>query len=127
MHWTKKYLSIPYDKMNCAEFTEHVLKEEFNTDFKFPQSCGSFFMESHQIRKEMSKFVIPVPVQNPEDGDLVLMSGKRRLSHVGLCVTINGIKYVLHTQRSFGCACLHKIKDLGFYGLYLEGFYKWQK
>lgn len=127
MHWTKKYLSIPYEKMNCAEFVEHVLKDQFNLDFKFPQSCGSFFMESYQIRKEMYKFIVPEKTINPIDGDLVLMSGKRRLNHVGLFVEIDRVKYVLHTQRKFGCACLHKIKDLTGYGLMLEGFYKWQK
>lgn len=127
MHWSRKYISIPYSEMNCAEFTEHVLSDYFNMDFKFPQSQGSFFMESHQIRKEMYKFVSPTPTLDPEDGDLVLMSGTKRLNHVGLCVRLKGVSYVLHTQKSFGCACLHKVSELSFYGLFLEGFYKWQK
>lgn len=127
MHWSRKYISIPHDKMNCAELVEHVLKDKFSLDFKFPQSQGSLFMESHQIKKEMFNFVDPVPTTSPLEGDLVLMSGTRRLCHVGLYVEIKNVKYVLHTQKSFGCACLHKIADLSTYGLYLEGFYKWQK
>lgn len=127
MHWSKKYVSIPHDKMNCAELVEHVLKDQFSIDFKFPQSCGSFFMESHQIKREMFKFVCPVPTDEPVEGDLALMSGTRRLSHVGLLVKSKGIDYILHTQKAFGCACLHRVADLSFYGLYLEGFYKWQR
>ena len=127
MHWTTKYLAIPYDKMNCAEFTEHVLNDNFKLSFKFPQSQGSFFMESAQIKEEVFNYAYPVVTEEPVDGDLVLMSGKRRLSHVGLFVKIKDVRYVLHTQRSFGCACLHRISDLGFYGLFLEGIYKWQK
>jgi hypothetical protein len=126
-HWTKKYLSIPYSEMNCAEFTEYVLKDKFDLNFKFPQSQGSFFMESHQIKQEMFKFVCPVPTDEPKDGDLVLMSGRRLLSHVGLYVNIKDQDYVLHTQKTFGCACLHKLKEISFYGLFFEGFYKWQK
>lgn len=126
-HWTSKYISIPYKKMHCSAFAEYVLKDKFNIDFKFPQSEGTIFNQSEQIKKHIPEFsYYPEKTDSPKDGDLVLMHGKRLMCHVGLYVEIKGIGYVLHSESSIGCACLHKINQIKLYGYSVEGIYRWR-
>lgn len=126
-HWSNKYLSIPYEKMNCAEFVEHVLRDNFNIDFKFPQNRGSIFSQSAHLKSDFKNYVYPEKTNRPEEGDLVLMNGFRKMCHVGLLVRIKNISYVLHSQKNLGCACIHRIDRIKDAGLSLEGVYKWQK
>lgn len=127
MHWSCKFLSIPYSELNCAEFVEFVLKKQFKLHFYFPQNRGSIFSQSADLKKYIKTFVHPEKTNSPEEGDLVVMNGIRRMCHVGLLVKIKNDMFVLHTQKNLGCACLHKLKDIPNYGLNLEGIYKWQK
>lgn len=127
MHWSEKYLNIPYKDKNCAEFVEFVLSKEFKINFKFPQSHGSFFEQSALIKKSINDFVYPEKTDEPKEGDLVLMNGSRRICHVGLFVKIRNIAYVLHNQKQHSYSRLHRIDHLPYNGLLLEGIYKWQK
>lgn len=127
-NWYRKFLAIPFSKMNCAEFVEHVLREQFGINYSFPQSGGSFFKESQQIREEVPNYCYKAGEGDiVEEGDLVLMHGKRRMCHVGLFVKDGRRDCVLHTERSKGCSMLHEIRDLSRYGFSVEGFYKWRK
>lgn len=125
MEWVKKYLKITYHQMHCSAFVEHVLRNEFGKDYKFPQSKGSVFNQSEQIRKHLPEFC--EKTDNPKNGDLVLMHGIRRMCHVGLYLKINHEDYVLHTEAKMKTAALHRLKDLYYYGLKAEGIYTWQK
>lgn len=125
MHWAVKYLSIGYKDMNCSKFVEHVLRNEFQKDFIFPQSEGSIFNQSLQIKNQVPKFTIEAV--DPKDGDLVLMHGLRRLCHVGMFVKINRERYVLHTEQRMKTAALHKFRDLPLFGYTIEGIYTWVK
>lgn len=127
MHWSRKYISIPYKKLNCAELVEEVVRKELKIDFKFPQSNGNIFYESRKIKQEFKKYVDPVKTSNPNEGDLVLMNAQRRMSHVGILVIYREIHYILHSLKDAGSVCLHRASDLEYYGLTIEGFYKWQK
>lgn len=127
MHWTRKYISTPYSKLNCAELVEAVLKEEVAINFKFPQSNGNIFYESARIKEHFKDYVDTSPVKEPIEYDLVVMNAHRRMCHVGIYVNFCEEGYVLHSLKSAGSVCLHKIEDLNYYGLVLQGFYRWQK
>lgn len=127
-HWSSKYIAIPYKNMHCSAFVEFVLRDHFNIDFKFPQSEGYIFNQSEQIKKHIPEFThYPERTDDPKDGDLVLMHGKRLMCHVGLYVNIKKVEYVLHSEASIGSACLNKIKEVSLFGYKIEGVYKWQK
>lgn len=126
VHWSYKYLNIPYHKLNCAQFVQMVLAKEKGVNFQFPQCDGSVFAQSVAIKKNMPVFLQERVVQ-PVDFDMVLMHGIRRSCHIGLFAKIDGISYVLHSQKKFQMTCLHKIRDLSGYGLTVEGFYRWQE
>lgn len=123
--WVKKYLLIDYNEMNCAEFIEYVLRDHFGKEFNFPQSKGSIFAESLQIRECLPKYV--TRTDDPEDGDLVLMHGKRLMCHVGLFVKIGITEFVLHTDANMKSSSFHNIREIKNYGYKLEGYYKWRK
>lgn len=123
MNWTRKYLQIEYKKMNCSKFAEFVLRDHFKREFTFPQSKGSIFNQSKQIRDNIPKFA--KKTESPKDGDLVLMHGLRRMCHVGLYVNINGIDYVLHCESKMTCSALHRFRDLTTMGFSVEGVYSW--
>lgn len=125
MHWTRNFLQIPYRDMNCSKFSEHVLRKQFNRDYKFPQSEGSIFNQSKQIRDNLPKFADKT--ENPKDGDLVLMHGLRRMCHVGIYVNIGGVGYVLHCESSMKCSALHRLDRLMIFGYSVEGFYTWRE
>lgn len=127
MHWTRKYISRPYSELNCAELVELVIKEQLGIKFTFPQSNGNIFYESARIREHFLDYVEPEKTTKPENCSLVVMHANRRMCHVGLFVKYGGASYVLHSLKSAGSVCLHRIEDLNYYGLVLEGFYKWQK
>lgn len=124
-HWTQKYLTITYKDMNCSKFVEYVLKDHFGISMKFPQSEGSIFNQSKQIRDNVPLFC--ERTEDPEDGDMILMNGIRRMCHVGVFVSINRVRYVLHSESRMKGAALHRLSDLMNYGYSVEGFYKWQK
>lgn len=124
-HWTKKYLSITYDKMNCSKFVEYVLRDHFGRDYIFPQGRGNLFEQSNQLKKHIPEFCIQT--HTPKDGDLILMNGLRMLCHVGMYVKIQRTSYVFHSESSMGCAALHKIREIGNFGYSVAGYYTWEK
>ena len=125
MHWAEKFLKIEYKDMNCSKFVEHVLRNQFGINYSFPQSEGSLFNQSQQIRDAMPSFC--TKTDSPKEGDMILMHGRRRMCHVGIYVRIGITDYVLHTESSIKTAALHPLKNLLFFGYTVEGFYTWLK
>lgn len=123
-HWSEKYLTMTYDKWNCSQFVEHVLKDHFNINFNFPQSSGNVFEQSNQIKENVPIFA--EKTDTPKEGDLIVMNGVRRLQHVGLLVIIKNRKYVLHTEARLKTARLQDLSFLSVHGYTVEGFYKWR-
>lgn len=125
MHWAEKYIGIKYERMNCAEFVEFVLRDHFGLHYEFPQSQGSLFAESRQIRENLEVFTERADI--PRDGDLVLMNGARRTCHVGLYVKRGITEYVLHSEGRVKTSALHRMKDLINFGYTVAGIYTWRK
>lgn len=66
------------------------------------------------------------PVDDPKEGDVVLMLCRNRPSHVGVYCDVNGEPSVLHAMENAGMVVLHRIRDLPKVFLSVEGFYKWK-
>lgn len=122
-HWSEKYLQMTYDKWNCSQFVEYVLRDHFGRDYKFPQSKGNVFEQSNQLKESIPHFA--KRTEEPQTGDLILMNGIRRLCHVGLLIIIGGHKFVLHTEARLKTARLQDLASLPYHGYTVEGFYRW--
>lgn len=111
--------------MNCSKFVEHVLRDHFKIEYTFPQSEGSLFNQSNQLKENIPLFAYPV--ETPVEGDMVVMHGARRLCHIGMFVPVGLKKCVLHSEARLKRAALHEIKNLHKYGYTLGGFYSWRR
>lgn len=125
MHWSTKYLMIQFREMNCTEFIEHVLRDHFQREYSFPQSRGSIFQQSLDIKEGLPQYC--EETDDPQDGDVVLMNGLRSLCHVGLYVKYKGVDYVFHCEKRIGRAVMHRFSEINGYGYSIAGVYKWVK
>jgi len=123
-HWSEPYVGLPYHEADCAALAERVQRQVFRRDLSLPgdRACGLRGL-SAQIASLKADYA--VPVATPRDGDAVLMVARGRLQHIGVYCDIGGVPYVLHAVRNAGQTCLHRIADLGRFGLAIEGYYRW--
>jgi cell wall-associated NlpC family hydrolase len=124
-HWAEKYISIPQRRFNCVEFVEFVMRDHFGVEYKFPQSEGNVFKNSQLIRENFDLYC--ERTDDPKEGDVVLMHGKRRMCHVGIYIPIKRSKYVLHSDMIMKTPALHNLNILSGLGYSVEGIYKWRR
>lgn len=129
MHWSDKYLGLPYHKYNCAELMQLVLRKEYGINihynFEMPEEDNVFGM-SAEIKKQ-AKTYFDKKLESPVDGCAVLMHGKRQLCHTGIATRINNSWYILHSINTAKMCIRQKINRVADYGLAIEGYYTWQK
>lgn len=123
-HWSAKYIGLPYVMADCAQLCVKVQREIFNREIKLPvaRATGSFGL-SQQIEKLQDNYA--QLINNPVEGDAVLMRGKGRLNHIGTLCIINNRHWVLHAAKNSGATVLHDINVLNNLGLEISGYYRW--
>jgi len=124
MHWSEPYVGLPYREADCAALAERVQRQVFNRALSLPaERAAGLRGMTEQIDSLKADYA--EPVAQPCDGDAVLMVARGRLQHIGVYCDIGGVPYVLHAVRNAGQTCLHRLADLGRFGLAIEGFYRW--
>ncbi|TAA12542.1 peptidoglycan endopeptidase [Pseudoxanthomonas winnipegensis] len=124
----EQLLGIPYDEdhFDCAEFVAHVQRQLFDRDVRLPgeRPHGA---EGQAAMGELSKAYASPREGAPQDGDLVLMFelGQKRPSHAGVYFRLAHEDWVLHSNEKNGCSVLHRVRELGGWGLRIEGYYAW--
>ncbi len=125
-HWSERYVGQPYvpGENDCAELAARVQREVFGREIRLPseRACGLRGL-SAQIGAARDDY--GAPTDAPEDGDAVLMTGRGRLSHVGVYCLIEDVPWVLHAMKRAGQVVRHRLRELPAQGLTVEGFYKW--
>ena len=129
MHWSEKYIGIPYIRgvADCARLVCDVREREFDgyvpneTDV---ERANSRLGRSAQIQDGVE--IYGERTDKPEEGDVVLVNVLGRASHVGVFCIVNGENSILHAMENAGMVVLHKIRDLEKYRMSVEGYYKWK-
>lgn len=124
-HWSAAYVGLPYerDAFDCAGLVERVLREVFGREIALPKDRAPDVPGlSMQIAERRSEFARRI--DSPTDGDGVLMVGRGRVNHIGIYCRIDE-GYVLHNMRNAGQVCLHRVRELDRYALFVEGYYRW--
>ena len=125
-HWSAGYVGLPYvrGEFDCAGLVERVLTEVFGRQVSLPKERAAHVVGlSVQIAEHRSEFARRI--DSPSEGDGVLMVGRGRINHIGVFCRIDE-SYVLHNMRNAGQVCLHRVRDLERYGLFIEGYYRWR-
>ncbi|MCW8923696.1 MAG: hypothetical protein OQK69_08720 [Gammaproteobacteria bacterium] len=124
-HWSAQFVGLPYEQLDCAQLCVKVQKEIFNRDIELPADRADGLRGiSQQITDLQADYAEPVPL--PEEGDAVLMVGRGRLNHIGICCFINNQLWVLHAMKNTGQTVLHRVPTLESLGLRVEGYYQWK-
>jgi len=128
-HWTAGYIGLPYVPMafDCAHLVERVQREVFGRDVRLPgaRPGDNRSAQMQQMLQEHAPHLVD-RIEAPEEGAAALMVGAGRLNHVGVCTQLAGEWWVLHNFIRARQVVLHRLRELGRWGLVLEGVYQWR-
>lgn len=126
MSLIKRFAGTMFDG-NCADFVQHALRT-LGRELPLPQFAGfpddSTRAEAAQlIAREAAKLE---QVDEPAEGDVVVMWSNGALSHVGIAaIDRSGAVRVLHvTDRAMGGVSASPLTRLPLLGYRVEGFYR---
>ncbi|MBI3771474.1 MAG: C40 family peptidase [Gammaproteobacteria bacterium] len=125
-HWSERYIGEVYIEGtgDCAAFAARVQREVFGRVIALP-TARAHGMRGQSAQIELHKANYGDRIDEPQEGDAVLMIGRGRLDHIGVyCVA--GEPCVLHAMRNAGRVVMHRLRDLESQGLTTEGFYRWK-
>ncbi|HDR9585264.1 TPA: hypothetical protein QDC22_007502 [Burkholderia stabilis] len=123
-HWSEHFIGIPHAQLDCGQFVERVLREQFGRNVRFPRrERDDLVHRSALIVEHVPEFA--VPIDEPVDGCGVLMWARGRRAHIGLYVVIDGQAYVLHSDQAMGASILSPLNRLPAW-YRIEGFYAWR-
>lgn len=124
-HWCEKYLMRRHTPYSCGDFVENVLLDKYGFSYNFPKSVKDLEEDTKSIKRLIGNVLIKT--ENPIEGDIVVMGGRRHACHVGVFVEIKNIKYILHSDINIKYSALTKLSELFHLGYFVEGYYSWRK
>lgn len=125
MHWSDEYVGREYipEEFDCVHLVVEVQNKIYGKQIEVQvEREQNVFKLCRQIDQHLETFY--EQVEQPEEGDMVLMKCRGRLNHTGVYVVIDGVPYVLHNLRSIMSVALHKLRDLEKYGVYVDSYYR---
>ncbi|GAA5784707.1 NlpC/P60 family protein [Chitiniphilus shinanonensis] len=124
-HWSDAWLGRPYvaGERDCGYYAAQILRTEFGRQIEIPgERRPGPFGRCAQLAERLAAAV--VRVEQPAEGDIVLMRCAGRLQHVGVYTEIRGASYVVHALESLHQVQRHRLIDLPYLNCQLEGFYR---
>lgn len=116
----QKYIGIAYEQMNCLEFVQYILSEEFGKSLVLPASC---------LHEEITEFMyanrsgLAIEVTGDiESGDVVLFKPGASVMHVGVIINEPLEPYVLHSRLGVG-SCYNPLRIVARQ-MKVSGFYR---
>lgn len=126
MHWSDKYVGIPYipETADCAVLAVRVAKEVFGKDIALPVAhAATIRAQAKQILELQDSYATKIDA--PVDGCPALFIGRGRLCHIGVvCLIVNEI-WILHADSSAGFVIRQRLRDMTRLHWKLESYYAW--
>lgn len=132
-HWSCAYVGRPYvDYENdCGEFVRLVMREIFKREVNIPterwyaSEAGRARLRSMAAQVEHALPDVVSPVDQPTEGDCVLMRSGSAVIHIGVYCEIDGEGWVLHAVERARQVILTRVRELEAKRFPLSGFYRW--
>lgn len=121
----ERFTGIPYceQSFDCADCVVLVQRKLFGRTVVLPSN------RPRGVRGQAALGALSKPygvrTDAPVDGDLVLMTERGTLAHVGVYFHLAHEGWVLHANEHSGCSVLHRVRELPEFGAPIEGFYRW--
>lgn len=121
-HWASQYIGRPWrygavgpDAFDCWGFVRTVQREHFSVDMP-PITTPTSWIEAHNVISGNDELRNWGRVDDPNEGDLVLMARNRRPVHIGIFILANGTRGVLHCVQPTGVVfnSLQSLKTSGW-------------
>ena len=126
-HWHEKYVGRKFKdrEYDCGHLAIDVLNNEFGKDLEIvARTYNNMIERNGQLEAEVERKTIRVT--QPEEGDVVLMSSRGSLVHIGVYFELNGTPYVIHAVSNVGSVIVTPIAELRMLALPVEGYYRVQ-
>lgn len=126
MHWSDKYVGLPYvaGTGDCAALAEKVARQEFGQSPRLPESHAATLRDqSVQILEHRDE--LAERIDGPVDGCPALFIGRGRLCHIGVMCWLAHEWWVLHADQSAGAVIRQRLRDVTRIHFRLEGYYRW--
>jgi hypothetical protein len=136
VHWTSKYVGLPYTEgsFDCADLARLVQKEVFFRKIDIPASRDYSAIENASTSAKFRAMAAQIDrvkgdvakaVEDPIEGDAVLLRSRGYHQHIGTVCWIAGEKWILHASDRSGQVTLQRERDLMTKGYSVEGYYRW--
>lgn len=123
-----RFIGIPYSArhFDCADLAILVQRELFGREVPLVRPRPLREADQAEVLAAHCR-ALGKPTTAPQDGDAVLMRdvGSDKATHIGTWFFLGYSPCVLHTSHKLGASVLHRVQDLGAYGLQVEGCYQW--
>lgn len=104
MAWWSQYIGLPYDRAHCWELVRRVYADRAGIELPtYGEIDARDLMRVARAMQGDAGQEPWVPVDNPQALDVVLLSGRARVAHVGVMVDAGR---VMHTEQATGCVLL---------------------
>lgn len=127
MHWSDKYMNLPYvpDTGDCASLAEKVAREIFGKVVGLPVIHADGYQEqAKQISELKSDYA--ERIEAPVEGCPVLLQGRGMDCHIGVMCWLANEWWVLHANQDFGAVTRSPLRVLTRIHFKVEGYYQWK-
>lgn len=123
-HWAADYIGMPWDAQHndCWMFVRAIWETHFGFAVPAIEIDSASALACRRTFAAHAERMNWIAVQEPAEGDGVLMGTSARPSHVGVWVAANG-GAVLHCLQDHGVVC-QNVTALKSMGLHVIGYYR---
>lgn len=124
-HWSDQWVGLPYieEERDCGWYAAQIQRDVFGHQIEIPASrrAGPF---GRAVQISETLLNIAKPVDDPVDGDLVLMITAGRIGHIGVYAQLAGEPYVVHALQTMHQVWRTPLRRLPQIDCHIEGFYR---
>jgi hypothetical protein len=121
----ESFVGLTYDPdaLDCADLAALVQKKLFGKQIDLPGRRRRHAAPEGSFKRYGAEYARPITKEELRDGDAVIFKGETM--HIGTVFFVSGMPHVLHCSATIGHSILQQLSAMPAYGLYVEGFYRW--